>query len=89
LINYSSTIKQCFYGTGILCILISIAVFFVNPDDPGVTLNTGEYTQNEASLILLVFGGLLFPLYHLLYKFLKFDYVPDSTKSNNDNEWFK
>jgi len=69
--------------------LISIAIFFVNPDDTGVTLNTGEYTQNQASLILLVFGLLLFPLYHLLAKFLKFDYVPDPTKGDNGKEWFK
>lgn len=87
-INMSSSFKQLFFGLSLLCFLFAITVYFVDPTDPGVTLNLGGYSQGQVALFLVCIGSLLIPLYYLLARVFKSDYVADPSKDNQEN-WFK
>jgi len=84
----SSSFKQLFYGLSILSFLFAIAVYFIDPNDPGVTLNLGGYSQGQVALFLAFIGLMLIPLYYLLAKICKSDYVADPSKDSQEN-WFK
>lgn len=89
LTKLSSSPKLLFFGVSVLCYLIAAAVFIVNPEDPGVSLNFGGYTQGEVSLFSLSVGTLLVPLYYILARMFKSDYVAGTDKKSSGDEWLK
>ena len=87
-INMSSSFKQLFFGLSVLCFLFAITIYFVDPNDPGVTLNLGGYSQLPA-LFLACLGSLLIPLYYLLARVFKSDYVAKPSNKNEHENWYK
>jgi hypothetical protein len=87
LISYSRSFKQCCYGTGLLCFIISAAIFFADPDSPNVHLNLAGYTQGQASFFLAAVGAGLIVGYNVLARLFHSDYVPDPSKDNGKDQW--
>lgn len=87
-VNMSNSFKQLFFGLSVLCFLFAIAVYFVDPNDPDVNLDLGSYSQGQAALFLVCIGSFLIPIYYLLAKILKSNYIAEPRKDNREN-WDK
>lgn len=87
--GWGLSFKIMFPGMGFLLIILAPVIYFVDPNDPGVTLNLGEYTQAQASAILLLAGIALLSVYFLFKKYIEPKFRNYRPQTGNSDQWLK
>ena len=87
--GYGLSFKIMFPGMGFLLIILAPVIYFVNPNDPGVTLNLGELTQGQASAILFLAGVTLLSVYFAYKKYIEPKLKNYTPQKGNEDQWLK
>jgi hypothetical protein len=87
--GWGLSFKIMFPGMGILLIILSPVIYFANPNDSGVTLSLGEFSQGQASVTLFLAGVALLSVYFAYKKYIEPKLSNYRPQTGNSDQWLK
>ncbi|MCZ0867235.1 hypothetical protein O0V09_18720 [Dasania sp. GY-19] len=87
--GWGLSFKIMFPGMGFFLIIFAPVIYFVDPNDPGVTLNLGGYSQGQASVFSLLSGIALLSVYFLFKKYIEPKFSNYRPQTGNSDQWLK